>query len=109
MSACFIYVTAADATEARRLGKWLVVARLAACANVVDSMTSIYRWEGELVEDSEAVLILKTQADLVDPLTALLLELHSYDRPCVVALPVIGGSSQFIDWISAETETVDRA
>jgi periplasmic divalent cation tolerance protein len=107
MKACFVYVTAADAAEAKSLGKRLVEARLAACANVIDSMTSIYRWEGQLNEDSEAVLILKTQADLVDRLTAMLLELHSYDRPCVVALPVIGGSSQFIDWIGAETQSVE--
>ena len=108
MSACFIYVTASDSEEARRIGRALVEARLAACANVIDRVTSVYWWQGEVQEDDEAVLIAKTREDLVDDLTAKVKELHSYECPCVVALPVTGGNAEFLDWIAAETGP-DRA
>ncbi len=103
MSACFIYVTASNSEEARRIARALVEARLAACANVIDRVTSVYWWQGEVQEDDEAVLIAKTREDLVDDLTAKVKELHSYDCPCVVALPVTGGNAEFLDWIAAET------
>jgi periplasmic divalent cation tolerance protein len=103
MSACFIYVTASGSEEARRIGRALVEARLAACANVIDRVTSVYWWRGEVQEDDEAVLIAKTREDLVDDLTAKVKELHSYECPCVVALPVTGGNADFLDWIESET------
>ena len=108
MSACFIYVTASDSEEARRIGRALVEARLAACANVIDRVTSVYWWQGEVQEGDEAVLIAKTREDLVDDLTAKVKKLHSYECPCVVALPVTGGNAEFLDWIAAETGP-DRA
>jgi periplasmic divalent cation tolerance protein len=103
MSACFIYVTASGSEEARRIGRALVEAHLAACANVIDRVTSVYWWRGEVQEDDEAVLIAKTREDLVDDLTAKVKELHSYECPCVVALPVTGGNADFLDWIESET------
>ena len=103
MSACFIYVTASGSEEARRIGRALVEARLAACANVIDRVTSVYWWRGEVQEDDEAVLIAKTREDLVDDLTAKVKELHSYECPWVVALPVTGGNADFLDWIESET------
>lgn len=98
-----IYITAESTDEARAIGRALVEACLAACANVLGPMTSIYRWEGVVQEGEEAVLIAKTTASLVDALTAKVRELHSYDCPCVVALPVDGGNPAFLDWIVAET------
>ena len=98
-----IYITAENTDEARAIGRALVDARLAACANVLGPMTSIYRWEGAVQEGEEAVLIAKTTAALVEALTAKVRELHSYDCPCVVALPVEDGNPAFLDWIAAET------
>jgi periplasmic divalent cation tolerance protein len=103
MSACFVYITAPDKAAARDIGRALVDARLAACANIFDGMTSVYRWQGKIQEDSEAVLIAKTRADLVPALTEKVRALHRYDCPCIVALPVDGGSRAFLDWIDAET------
>lgn len=103
MSQCLVYITASGPEEARRIGRALVAARLAACANVYGGVTSIYRWEGEVQEDAEAVLIVKTRESLVEPLTAKVCALHSYDCPCVVAVPVVGGNPAFLDWIDAET------
>ena len=98
-----IYITTDGPEEARVIGRALVDARLAACANVLGPMTSIFRWEGAVQEGEEAVLIVKTTAALVDALTAKVRELHSYDCPCIVALPVGGGNPAFLDWITAET------
>ncbi|SLN45185.1 divalent-cation tolerance protein CutA [Oceanibacterium hippocampi] len=98
-----LYVTTADAEEARSIGRAAVEAGLAACANVLPAMTSIYRWQGAVEEAGEAVLILKTRAALVAAATDLIRERHSYDLPCVVALPIVGGNRGFLDWIVAET------
>lgn len=98
-----IYVTASSRAEAMQLGRALVEARLAACANVLDGMTAIYHWDGKLHEEDEAVLILKTTADLLQPLTARLRDLHSYDLPCVVAWKIETGHAPYLDWVRGET------
>lgn len=102
----FVYMTAGSPEEARAIGRVLVEERLAACANVLPGMTSIYWWEGAAQEDTEAVLIAKTTAALVDRLAARVVQLHSYDCPCVVALPITGGHAPYLDWIGRETARV---
>jgi periplasmic divalent cation tolerance protein len=99
-----IYVTTGSRKEALNIGRALVEARLAACANVIDNVTSIFRWQGEIEEEAEAVLILKTRLDLVDEATAKIKGLHSYDCPCVLSYAIAGGNSDFLDWIVKETK-----
>jgi len=103
MSHCLVYITASGPEEARRIGRALVAARLAACANVCGELNSIYWWEGEIQESAEAALIVKTRGVLVPALTEKVRELHSYNCPCIVALPITGGNPDFLDWIEAET------
>lgn len=103
MSAVMIYITAASEEEARTIGRALVDGRLAACANVFPSITSIFRWEGRVTEGHEAALILKTTAGKVEALVAKVQEIHSYSCPCVVALPIVGGAAPFLEWIAGET------
>ena len=103
MSVVFVYVTAGGPAEADAIGRAVVDERLAACANIFPGMTSIYRWQGKMEEASESVLILKTKVELIEALTARIKALHSYECPCVVALPVAGGNSAFLDWIHDET------
>lgn len=103
MELSFVYITAASAEEARRIGRSLVEERLAACTNVIDGMTSMYWWEGRVQEDSEAVLIAKTRESLVKALTDRVKALHSYTCPCVVALPIGQGNPDFLDWLARET------
>jgi periplasmic divalent cation tolerance protein len=98
-----VYVTARDRDEALALGRAAVSAELAACANILDGMQSIYRWQGAVTEEREAVLILKTRAGQEAALTALLRGRHSYDVPCIVALPILGGDAGFLDWIRTQT------
>jgi len=106
MAAVWVYVTAADQAEAERLGRAAVEARLAACANLLGPTTAVYWWEGKVESGPEVALVLKTRADLVDALSAKIVEWHSYDCPCVVALPIAGGNPEFLQWI--EDETVAR-
>jgi periplasmic divalent cation tolerance protein len=102
-AARFVYITAESRDEAVAIGRALVQERLAACANVIDPVTSIYWWEGAVQEDAEVVLVLKTQADLVTPLTERVKALHSYACPCVVALPIDGGNPAYLQWIADQT------
>ena len=98
-----IYMTASSRDEARKIGRALVEERLAACANVIDGMESIYWWQGKLTEDREAVLIAKTRAELLPALTERVKALHSYSTPCVVALPILAGNAGYLAWLAAET------
>lgn len=103
-SASMLYITCGSGDEATMIARTVVEERLAACGNIVDGMRSIYRWEGEVTEDEEAVLILKTTAEKVETLTERVKALHSYDLPCVVEIPLGGGNAAYFDWIAAETE-----
>lgn len=98
-----VLVTAPDADAAARLARALVEERLAACGNVVPAIRSIYRWEGRVHDEGEALLVLKTRAARVDALRARVLELHPYQVPEVLVLPVEAGSEAYLDWIAAET------
>ena len=104
MTAFFCYVTAPSRDEALQIGRAVVQARLAAGANVLDGATSIYWWQGELRQSSEAVLILRTREERVAELVERVRELHSYDCPCVIALPITAGNPGYLAWIEAETE-----
>lgn len=97
------YVTASSRAEAVMIGRALVEERLAACANVFDGMTSIYRWDGKLHDEDEAVLVLKTTAARLAALTARIKELHSYELPCVAAWPITEGNAPYLDWVRGET------
>ena len=99
----FVYVTAGDTAEAERIGEAAVDERLAACANVLEGMRSIFRWQGSVQKGREVILILKTRADLLEDLKARIVELHSYELPCIVALPITDGHAPFLEWIASES------
>ena len=101
--ALFIYITAPDKATARELGKTLVRERLAACADILDGVESLYWWRGEIQEDVESVCILKTTADGYKALEKRVRELHPYEIPCIVALPLVCGHAPFLRWITEET------
>ena len=102
MPVTFVYITAPNRDEALRIGRTLVEERLAACVNVFDSMTSVYWWQDAIQQDQEAVLIAKTTEPLFERLAQRVRELHSYEVPCVVALPIMAGSEPYLDWITRE-------
>jgi periplasmic divalent cation tolerance protein len=100
---CFIYVTAADAVNARRLARTIVERRLAACANIIPTMESVYWWQGAIQEANECAVIFKTRRSLVAGLTDAVKAEHSYECPCVVALPIVDGNQDYLRWIGDET------
>lgn len=99
--AIVVLVTSPDADQAAELARALVEEGLAACGNIVPGLRSIYRWEGKLCDDAEALLLLKTEARLFEPLRARVLALHPYTTPEVIALPVTAGSAPYLEWIAA--------
>lgn len=103
MPVMFVYVTASDVEEAKNIGRRLVEEQLAACANILPGATSIFRWQGKLEEASEAVLILKTTEQKLETLIERAKALHSYDCPCIEALPVVEGNRDFLEWVVRET------
>lgn len=105
MNRCIVYMTAGSREEAVRIGRTLVDERLAACVNVLGTITSVYRWDGATQEDEEVAFLAKTTQDRVPALTERVQALHSYDCPCVVALPIEGGAEAFLTWIETETRT----
>lgn len=99
MSHVVVFVTAASAEAAGRIGRALVAEHLAACANVVPGVASTYWWQGRVEEAGEALLILKTRQDLVGRLTDRVKALHSYTVPEVIVLPIVGGNADYLRWI----------
>jgi len=102
-----VYITTGNKEEARKIGKTLVEERLAACVNIIDGMESIYRWEGEVREDNECILIAKTPYHNVKPVTERVKELHSYDCPCVVSLTLTEqeGNEEYLQWLIKESKS----
>jgi periplasmic divalent cation tolerance protein len=101
-----VYVTAASKDEALQIGRTLVEERLAACANILDGMHSIYRWQGVVEEARETVVILKTRKQLADKAVARIAALHSYEVPCAVVYDMAGGLPGYLDWIDVSTSQV---
>ncbi len=94
-----IYMTFGNKEEARRIGKVLVEERLVACINIYDAINSLYIWDGALQDDQEISAIVKTTAANVSAVIERVKALHSYDCPCIAALSLVGGNSEFLDWI----------
>ncbi len=101
--ALVVLVTAPTAEQAASLARALVGERLAACGNVVPAIRSIYRWEGKVQDEPEALLVLKTTRARFDALRERVLALHPYQVPEVLALPVEAGSAAYLAWITGET------
>ena len=104
MSVNMIYVTCSSKEEARNIGKTIVQSRLAACVNILAPMNSFYYWEGELQDDQEVVLIAKTTENKVPDVVAKVKQMHSYDLPAIISLPVSGGNTAFLEWIVGEVD-----
>jgi periplasmic divalent cation tolerance protein len=97
-----LVVTATDRAEAERLGEALVVRRLAACGSVVPMIHSFFWWEGRLQREHEALLLIKTTAETSAAAQATLKELHSYENPEILELPITGGSAEYLAWLAGE-------
>jgi periplasmic divalent cation tolerance protein len=98
--AVVVLVTCPSAEKAAEIARALVEERFAACGNVVPAVRSIYRWEGKIQDDAEALLVIKTERRLVPDLKARLPALHPYQVPELLVLPVEDGLAPYLDWIA---------
>jgi periplasmic divalent cation tolerance protein len=106
MATRLVYMTFPDREAALKVARLLVERRLAACANMIPHLTSVYRWQGEVVEDGEVVLIAKTASAHMAALRAAVIENHPYELPCIVALDLDEADSHapYIAWVSEATK-----
>jgi periplasmic divalent cation tolerance protein len=94
-----VWTTIEDSTDGRKLASVLVTERLAACVNVMHEMESIYRWRGQVETGRERQVIIKTTTDRIPALKARLHELHTYDLPEFIVVPIAEGSDPYLQWI----------
>jgi periplasmic divalent cation tolerance protein len=94
-----VLITTKDSAEAEHIAKQLVEEKLAACVNVLPKISSTYRWKGKVVHASEALLLVKTSGEKLDGLIARVKELHSYEIPEILALPIERGSREYLKWL----------
>jgi periplasmic divalent cation tolerance protein len=102
-STLLVLTTLPDQASARELARQLVEARLAACVNLMSPCLSIYRWQGQLKEDEEIPIIIKTCADNYDRIEAFVRERHPYELPELVALDITHGLPAYLAWLTEET------
>jgi len=100
---CEVVVTAEDAEWLAGFTRTLVEERLAACGHQVQTIRSVYRWQSEVHDEPEARVALHTRRSLVPAIVARAEQLHPYEIPCVLAMPVVGGNPAYLQWISEET------
>lgn len=99
-----VLITAPDEEEAARLSRTIVGERLAGCVNIIRSIRSIYRWQGQMEDGQEVLMIIKTKRALFERLQKRISDLHSYSVPEIIALPLVGGSEQYLNWLGQETD-----
>ncbi len=97
-----VLVTAGSEEEAAAIGRTLVEERLAACANIVPHVRSIYRWKGAIHDEQEFLLIIKTRTSLFEAVQKRVKELHSYEVPEIIAFPIARGLPQYLEWVQGE-------
>jgi len=97
-----VFITVKEDEEARKIAKSLVKRRLAACVNILPEVESHFWWEDKLDSIKEILLIAKTKEPLLPELTKAVKRLHSYDVPEIIALPITGGSRDYLEWIDSE-------
>jgi periplasmic divalent cation tolerance protein len=101
-----VLTTASSEEEARKIARTLVDRRAAACVNIIPQVASIYRWQGNVEEAREWLLIVKTTAAAFDQVRRVIGELHSYDIPECICLTIEDGSSSYLDWIAESVPAV---
>ena len=97
-----IYITTGTDEEAQKVAEELLKQRKAACVSILPGVSSIFWWQDKLDSDQEILLIVKTKASLVDEIVRLVTEIHSYDVPEIIALPIMGGNRDYLEWIGKE-------
>ena len=97
-----VFVTVPGLKDGNRMSKEILTSRLAACVTVIPGVQSMYWWKGKIARAKEAMLVMKTTRNQYRRLESKIMELHSYEVPEIVAIPLVAGLSQYIEWVSRE-------
>ncbi|MBI4680473.1 MAG: divalent-cation tolerance protein CutA [Nitrospirae bacterium] len=104
MSEIVVFITAPNEEEAAKIAKSLVEAKLVGCVNIIKNIRSIYIWQGKVEDDTESLMVVKTQKRLFNRLSAHVKKLHSYTVPEIIALPIVEGAKDYLKWLKEVTE-----
>jgi len=97
-----VYITTSGEEESKKIGRTLVEEKLAACVNIVASIESIYLWKGGIEDDKESIFIAKTKVSNMDKIIKRVKEIHSYETPAILAIPIIDGSKDYLEYLDSE-------
>jgi periplasmic divalent cation tolerance protein len=100
-----LFTTASNSEEAHKIAEVLLSQRMAACVNIVPGISSLFWWQDKLDSAQESLLIAKTKASLLNEIITLVREIHSYEVPEIIALPIIGGNQDYLEWIDKEVRS----
>ncbi|MFQ5779508.1 MAG: divalent-cation tolerance protein CutA [Nitrospiria bacterium] len=103
MSEIVVFITTPTKEEGEKIGRLMVEKRLAACANILSSVTSFFAWEGKICREEESLVILKSRQALFERLSEAVKKHHSYSVPEIIALPLVAGSADYLKWIQDNT------
>jgi len=101
-----VFMTASNREEAVKIVRTMLEERLIACGNLVESVSSLFWWKGKIEEEKEVLVIMKSDEKLFKKLSKRVKELHSYDVPEILALPIVDGSPSYLDWLKGCLEPV---
>jgi len=99
-----VYVTTSKESESKKIARELLKEKLAACINIIPKIESLYLWKGEIEEDSESIMVIKTKSELVEQVIGRIEELHSYEIPCILEITVDNGSKNYLNYIESELD-----
>lgn len=99
-----VLITTDKKEEASKIADMLVSHRVAACVNIIPEVNSTFLWQGQTDSARELLLIIKSKASLLPQITELVKEVHSYEVPEIIALPIVGGNDDYLDWIDNEIQ-----
>lgn len=106
MDEIVVLITSASKEEAEKIGTDLVEKQLAACANIIPSLTSIFSWEGKICREEEVLMVVKSRKEIFERLVEAVKQHHSYSVPEIIALPIIAGSEDYLNWVRENTRYV---
>jgi len=99
-SGIVVFVTTSTNEEADKIANALLTEKKAACVNIISGVSSFFWWEGKIDSASEALLVIKTEEQLLDDVVKVVKRLHSYSLPEIIALPIVGGNEDYLKWVS---------
>ena len=97
-----VYITTSGEEESKKIGRTIVEERLAGCVNIIPTIKSLYWWKGEIEDDNESILIVKTKVSNIENIIKRVKEIHSYENPAILAIPIINGSKEYLDYLDSE-------